>query len=380
MKFRRILTLVLALAMMLALASCGNTAVQDDTTPADSTETMEAASYYDSFKPGDVVMTVDGEEYTWADYYYLLNYYISYYNYYNGEVTDWNAEISTGVTAQKAVKDACRDWIIYDKAIRNGAEQLGVALDDADLAAIEANIVAMEENAGGAEEFARGLAEMKLTRDFYTEISKTSSLADKCYFAVYGEYGSKLSDEEVAEYTANDGYLMAKHILIKFPTAAEGEEDFDEEAAKDEAYARILEIKDQIDACDSDELESVFTELMNANSEDTGGLYMYPNGYLFQDGEMVSEFENGTKALEIGEVSDVIETSYGYHLILRLPINYDVTPNAYSSYVQSGYTEYTLRNLTAMKMFDSIISGWREAVTAENGKIYDKIDLSKLLK
>jgi parvulin-like peptidyl-prolyl isomerase len=58
---------------------------------------------------------------------------------------------------------------------------------------------------------------------------------------------------------------------------------------------------------------------MTANTEDPG-VASYPDGYLFQSGEMVAEFEDATAALEIGQVSGIVETTYGYHIIYRIPI------------------------------------------------------------
>ena len=58
---------------------------------------------------------------------------------------------------------------------------------------------------------------------------------------------------------------------------------------------------------------------MNANSEDTG-LAANPDGYAFTTGEMVQEFEDATRALEPGQISGLVESSYGYHIILRLPL------------------------------------------------------------
>ena len=45
-----------------------------------------------------------------------------------------------------------------------------------------------------------------------------------------------------------------------------------------------------------------------------------PDGYVFTEGEMVDEFYQGTKALEVGGVSDPIKSSYGWHIIQRLPL------------------------------------------------------------
>ena len=46
-------------------------------------------------------------------------------------------------------------------------------------------------------------------------------------------------------------------------------------------------------------------------SKDTGGEYVFPAG------QMVKEFEAGTRALKPGEISPLVQTDYGFHIILR---------------------------------------------------------------
>jgi len=60
-----------------------------------------------------------------------------------------------------------------------------------------------------------------------------------------------------------------------------------------------------------------FDTLMHTYSED-GGLHSHPDGYTFIEGQMVEEFTEGTLALEIGEISGLIPTNFGYHIIMRI--------------------------------------------------------------
>ena len=55
---------------------------------------------------------------------------------------------------------------------------------------------------------------------------------------------------------------------------------------------------------------------MNQHSED-GGLLLNPEGYIFSASDsLVGGFREATLALEVGDISDVVETDYGYHIIL----------------------------------------------------------------
>ncbi|MCL2838872.1 MAG: stalk domain-containing protein [Oscillospiraceae bacterium] len=60
-----------------------------------------------------------------------------------------------------------------------------------------------------------------------------------------------------------------------------------------------------------------FDTLMHLYSEDPG-LIAYPNGYTFAAGVMVPEFEQSTRNLAIGEISEPIRTAHGYHIIMRI--------------------------------------------------------------
>jgi peptidyl-prolyl cis-trans isomerase C len=110
-----------------------------------------------------------------------------------------------------------------------------------------------------------------------------------------------------AYYEANkdqlkhDGMVAARHILIKFPDNVTEEQ---KKAALDKIQGlrkQLVEGKD-------------FSEMAKANSDcpskERGGDLGY-----FPKGAMVPEFEKAAFSLKEGELSEVVETTYGYHLI-----------------------------------------------------------------
>lgn len=93
--------------------------------------------------------------------------------------------------------------------------------------------------------------------------------------------------------------IQASHILIAT-----------ESRSKEDALAQINEIKEKIDAGEE------FAELAREHSDCPSGR---SGGDLgpFGRGMMVPEFDKASFELEVGDLSDVVETNFGYHLIHR---------------------------------------------------------------
>ena len=396
-KAKKWLSLLLCVVMLFAvMTGCGDNSAANDANQDDQEEQLQIggdiedttemeqthnyANAYATFDPEEVVMTANGKDIHWKDFFYFIEYYITYVEMYTGTVTDWSAELTEGTTYQDYVVDGAAEWMKYAAAVEANADTLGAGMTEEDEAEIQAQWDSIVEQYGTKEAFIEQMGQYYCTEELYNHMLKTTLLGDKCLAALYGENGSNLTDEQVAEYIADDGYLRAKHILIsKTYTDDEGNEvEYTEEEMKDR-LALANDILSQLKAASPEELPDLFDTLMNQYSEDPGGLLMYPDGYLFVEGDMVTEFYEGTLAIEIGQISELVETPYGYHIIYRLPLDFDATPQQYSSYYVSGSQEYTLRALTAKSMFDSVLAGWTEAVEVTYTDVIDKIDLTTML-
>jgi len=95
--------------------------------------------------------------------------------------------------------------------------------------------------------------------------------------------------------------VQARHILIKVATDAD-------EAAKAQARAKIAALQKRL--ADGED----FATLARDHSEGPSNVRGGDLGY-FMRGQMVAPFENAAFALAVGEVSDIVETPFGYHLI-----------------------------------------------------------------
>ena len=101
----------------------------------------------------------------------------------------------------------------------------------------------------------------------------------------------------------NEGEVRASHIMIRFPSAAPTPED----TAK--AYEKIRTIRDSL-AAGVD-----FTELARRNSEDGGSAPRGGDLNWFGRRRWVRPFDDTAMTLRTGQVSGIVRTSYGYHLI-----------------------------------------------------------------
>jgi len=117
-----------------------------------------------------------------------------------------------------------------------------------------------------------------------------------------------VSDDEAKKYyeKSKESFrqpesVKASQILIKVAENATPDE-------KGKARARILEIKKKLDG------GADFATLAKQYSEGPSAANAGDLGY-FRRGQMVKPFEDAAFALKPGEISDVVETRFGFHLI-----------------------------------------------------------------
>lgn len=132
-----------------------------------------------------------------------------------------------------------------------------------------------------------------------------------------------VSDSEVEEYYeanrssfATPEAVKARHILKKFPDNATDEQKAEVKTAAEELLKTVNE--ELAAGADFAELAKTYSEGPSATLGGAlkGSNPKLPAGDYFARGEMVKPFEEAAfDTLEPGEVSDLIETQFGYHII-----------------------------------------------------------------
>jgi len=182
----------------------------------------------------------------------------------------------------------------------------------------------------------------------------------------------ELSEEALTEhYDLNlddfrtPAQIRARHILIRVPegSGTEREEELRERAA----FVREKSLEG-----------AEFAELAKEFSQDTTGPTGGELGW-FGRGQMVPPFEEAAFGLEAGEVSDVVRTQYGFHVI-KVEETREEGVEAFEnvrSAVEEGYRKQESRNLaslTAEQVSDELLDGEFAGVAEKFGLEVKRVD------
>ena len=102
----------------------------------------------------------------------------------------------------------------------------------------------------------------------------------------------------------------AKHLLVMHKESRRAPPEV--KRTKEEALARAKEAQAKAKAPGAK-----FESLVEEYSDEPGAAKRGGNLGNFRKGSMVKEFQEGLEKTKVGEVSDVVETPFGYHVILR---------------------------------------------------------------
>ncbi|MFC1502279.1 peptidylprolyl isomerase [bacterium] len=159
------------------------------------------------------------------------------------------------------------------------------------------------QRTGGETQFVERLTNAGVSIDYVKEDIANNLLINK-YLKKIIEEKSQVSEEQIQEAyekSLTDTTVSVRHILL----LTQGKSD----AEKKTIRKRMESILKQAKSGDD------FEMLAKSNSEDPGSK---ENGGLYEDfnrGTMVKPFEDAAFSVPIGEISDIVETQYGYHIL-----------------------------------------------------------------
>ncbi|HIW13417.1 MAG TPA: peptidylprolyl isomerase [Candidatus Salinicoccus stercoripullorum] len=182
--------------------------------------------------------------------------------------------------------------------------------DEVDTEQIESQTDEEIEQMGGEDQFAMALQQQQpgMTVEKYKEQRITNAYHDKFF-----EEKFEVTDEKAMENTREASHIL---IAVKDEESEESEAPQQQQAPEsdltdEEAKKKAEDIKKQLDE------GADFGELAKEESHDTGSAENNGSLGYVQKGQMVEGFDKALFKLEKGEVSDVVKSEFGYHIIKR---------------------------------------------------------------
>ncbi len=332
------------------------------------------------------LFTVDGQPVTAADYCYWLTYNIDYISsyLYNGAEPAWEDEAVDDMNVAEYIKNSAMETAKTYRVVTNKATEYGCVLSVEDEATLDDRMAEMV-NTYGETEWNTALEAGEVSEDM-TDEEKTSWITENGQTAfqkaldaqtvaseglrniagIYLLYSETLPEKLFAEdgpYPINaetfqawvdeNQYYRFKHILL---TTTDADGNALDDAGKAEVKAQLQTILDDIRS--SADPIAAFDNAMTQYSEDTGLTY-YPDGYFAKPGEMVESVETAALALGIDEISDIVESDFGYHIILRLTPDTEENRNSYQT-----------------TLYNDLFNQWVEEAQVEETEDYTNLDVS----
>ncbi|MDF1617129.1 peptidylprolyl isomerase [Petrocella sp. FN5] len=314
---------------------------------------------------GDSVMTVNGESVPVGEAIFVLRELEAMYESQYGP-TIWEQGFE-GKTFDEIAKEAAIDSLSRLHISALIAKERGIELTDEELAIIDTRM----------DEYLLTKSEEVLKED-------DISLENVKTIFVNNALGEKLMDLELEDFIVNEeeltlslqgdvsyqqilqyGYdgvleqVQAQHILI----ANKNEDGTEKEGALELAREVLAKVNAGED----------FTELVKTYSEDPGKVEN-DGIYTFYQGEMVPEFDAAAFSMENGEISDLVVSDFGYHIIKKMDHIYPSEEEVMSVKEYEGYIKDQYARSQKQGEFDQLFNAWKEDYTVEvNQKVWDKV-------
>lgn len=349
-----------------ALAGCGSTAATFTELPLPSEVPEDIIMTAAGIARDTPLLTVDGVEVPAEELLYWVSSYADQYAAWG--MTDFAMDMGDGQTLGEYYLDSAVETAALYRVVASKAEELGLGWSDANQTAYDEQLQTMKTSLAqqaGLDmetqsdkvdtEYVRLISYMGLSQEGFFHINQASFLYNNLMEGLYGPEGT---DAPNADKLNEAGVLHAKHILIK----AEPVTDEAGNVTDDGMAAALTEAQGLYDQLmTAEDPMTLFDQLMTEHTDDvdaSGNVNGGTEGYTFGDGEMVTEFYEGTKALAEGEISQPVQSQYGYHIILRL-----------SADNEAGYDKY------AQVKMQSQIETWMDEAQIERSEALDGVDL-----
>ncbi len=203
----------------------------------------------------------------------------------------WEKDLG-GFTLEQQLKDTILARLAQIKVMNLLAKNYGVTLSEEENALIEKAAAEYLSKLKPGE-----ISAMGVTGEMIEMLYREYAMANKVYSEITKDINPEISDDEARN-------ISVKHILIKtYSLDEKGEKVEYTERQKEDAHKRIREIQKKIRNGED------FDSLVEEYNEDDKSVH------IFGKGTMPKEFEEASFNLDTDQISGIVETEYGYHII-----------------------------------------------------------------
>jgi parvulin-like peptidyl-prolyl isomerase len=193
------------------------------------------------------------------------------------------------------------EQLAKQKLILNAAHKKGITVNDTQ---VDSLLQSQYQKVGGEDVFLNYIAKNGVTIEYVKKDIANGYIINKYMESVVVDesgISEKDLEDNYRQLLQKDRTASVQHILLMTQGKSEQE--------KAEIYKRMKKILERAKTGeDFSQLAASYSE--DPGSKDQGGLYED-----FERGTMVKPFEDAAFTVPIGELSDIIETRYGYHIL-----------------------------------------------------------------
>jgi peptidyl-prolyl cis-trans isomerase C len=200
--------------------------------------------------------------------------------------------------------------MIIEQVLSGKVKEKGITVDENDVNAEIAKQI--KEQGLNEDDFKKVLGMYGLSFEQYTKQVRQGLAFKKLLESEFGEKANVTDEEAKKYYDENiDKFktpeeVRASHILISTRST---DPNADPNKVKAEALKKAEDILAQL------KKGADFAELAKKDSADTGSAAQGGDLGWFRRGQMVKPFEEAAFALEPNQISGIVETDFGYHII-----------------------------------------------------------------
>ena len=259
-----------------------------------------------SVKSEEVVATINEKNITSSYYEKTLALYKQSVESMYG-ATIWDTEVEKGVKYKDQFKDIMLQQMIDAEVMYQEAKKENLLPSKAE---VDKKFKELKKDIDSDQEYKKSLEKIGID-DEYLKTQQEQDLALQNYKNNFNKT-TKISDEEMKKYYEDhekDYYrdeVKASHILIS--TVDKNNKPLSE-AKKKEAKKKAEDVLKKAKAGEE------FAALAKEYSDDPGSGSQGGDLGYFAKGQMVPEFEAVAYDLKVGEISDIVESQFGYHVI-----------------------------------------------------------------